>query len=388
MRVYEYKGSWYYTIDVDKHPVTGKRRQVKKGGFKSEREAERAAIKAKVEFEKGNGAPTEKITFGEVAEMWFDEYKNSGFVKNRTVQIREHSLRIILSHVNHVQLKKLTMNILQNTINQVAEKYAQNTTREILTVIKMITKKAKQYGFINADPCEFVYIPKKRKSLEEIEKQTVENKYLDKNTLKKFLDIAKDYGLDYDYLLFRLMAYTGMRVGEIMALKWSDINFEESAITINRRITHINSNTLKFELDTPKTESSKRTITVDQKIITSLKELRTQQHWFRSKHPETVDLDFVFINMNTHKGYPITNKNVTLRLNRIKRMAGITQHITPHTFRHTHTSLMAEAGVNLETIMERLGHKNDSITREIYLHITKSLKQEAVEKFARLMNDE
>jgi integrase len=56
-------------------------------------------------------------------------------------------------------------------------------------------------------------------------------------------------------------------------------------------------------------------------------------------------------------------------------------------FRHTHTSLLAEAGVDLVTIMERLGHKDDDVTKNIYLHITQSLKQEAVHKFEKLMND-
>ena len=74
------------------------------------------------------------------------------------------------------------------------------------------------------------------------------------------------------------------------------------------------------------------------------------------------------------------------RLNRILKMAKIEQVITLHTFRHTHTSLLAEAGVELTIIMDRLGHKNDVTTRDIYLHATQSLKTEAVHKFEQLMN--
>jgi len=361
---------------------------VKKGGFKSEREAEKAAIKAKVEFEMGNGSLTEKITFGEIAGIWLDEYSNNGLIKRTSATTRMYALKVLLNHFDNIALKKMTMPMIQNAFNQIAEKYSRVYAREVLAIVRMIFKKAKQLGYVQKDVTEFIYLPNQRKSLEEIEQEPIQSKYMEKDTLKKFLDVARDFGLDFDYLLFRMLAYTGMRVGEALALKWSDIDFDEMTISVNRRITHETNNLSNFELDTPKTVSSKRTITVDQSIITGLKELKTQQHWFRSKFSETADFGFLFINLKTRKGYPQTQKHVELRLKRICRMAGITQHITAHTFRHTHTSLMAEAGVDLNTIMERLGHKNDDITKEIYLHITKALKQEAVEKFAKLMNDE
>jgi integrase len=388
MRIYEYKGSWYFQFDIERHPVSGKRRQVKKGGFGSEREAEKAGVKAQVEHRMGSGASTERITFGEMAQTWFDEYQNNGQVKRTSATSRMYAVKVLLKYFDKIAIKKMKMNLIQDVVNQLSDKYSRVYTREVIAVLRMIFKKAKQLGYLNSDPSEFVYIPNKRKSLEEIEQEPIENKYMEKDTLKRFLDVARDFGLDFDYLLFRLMAYTGMRVGEVLALKWSDIDFDTMSISVNRRITHETNNLSNFDLDTPKTNSSKRTITVDPSIIAGLKELKTQQHWFRSKFPDTADFGFVFINLKTRKGYPQTQKHVELRLKRILRMAGITQNVTPHTFRHTHTSLMAEAGVDLNTIMERLGHKNDDITRGIYLHITKSLKQEAVVKFAKLMDGE
>ena len=388
MKVYEYKGSWYYRFDNGTHPVTGKRDHRKQGGFKSEKEAFKAGVKAKAECELGILGATEKISFGEMAQIWLDEYENNGQVKRTSVTSRMYSVKALLKYFDKIAIKKMKLNHIQDAVNQISDKYSRVYTKEMITVLRMILKKAKQLGYLNNDPSEFLYIPKKRKSLEEIEQEPIHNKYMEKDILKRFLEVARDFGLDFDYLLFRLMAYTGMRVGEVLALKWTDIDFDEMSISVNRRIVHMTNNLSHFDLDTPKTNSSKRTITVDQTIITGLKELKTQQHWFRSKFPESENFGFVFINLKTRKGYPQTVKHVELRLKRILRMAGITQHITPHTFRHTHTSLMAEAGVDLNTIMQRLGHKNDDITREIYLHITKSLKQEAVVKFAKLMDGE
>ncbi len=254
----------------------------------------------------------------------------------------------------------------------------------------MVFKKARQLGFVNSDPTEFAFIPKKKKSLDEIETTPIESRYLEKDVLQRFLDIANDYGKDHDKVMFRLLAYTGIRVGECLALKWSDIDFKNQSISIARRILHHNFNVRFYELDTPKTNSSIRVIPIDKKMVSTLKELQTYQGWFKAQHDDYNELNFVFVCYNRKgdtKGYPPTRMHVHRRIARIARMAEINQKITPHTFRHTHTSLMAEAGVDLVTIMERLGHKNDSITRDIYLHITKSLKQEAVEKFAKLMNE-
>lgn len=387
MKVYNYKGSWYYIFDIEKHPVTGKRRQIKKGGHTTEKAALKAGIKAQAEHVAGALSAPEKITFGEMARVWFDEYKNNGLVKRTSITTRGCILKVLLNHYDNVALQKITNVMLQATVNQIADKYSKVYTREIVCVLKLIYKKAKQLSYIKLNPTEFLYIPKQKTSLEESERMTVDKKYLEKDVLKLFLSIAKDYGLDYDYTLFRVLAYTGVRVGEALALKWSDIDFDNKSISINRRITHQKNNLVDFELDTPKTATSKRTISVDSIMIAALNELKIYQQWFRSKHGDVADFGFVFINLQTRKGYPQTQKHVELRLNRIKRMAGIQQHITPHTFRHTHTSLLAEAGVELTTIMERLGHKNDSITREIYLHVTKSLKLEAVEKFEKLMNE-
>jgi integrase len=389
MRTFFREGSWYYIHNIDNHPVTGKRRQIKKGGFKSEKEAMKAGIKSQVEYRSGISAGTERITFGEMAKMWITEYDQRGHVKKSTVFVREKELKIWLNFFDNIQIKKLNMTLIQNALNELRDKYSDNTLSGAFATLKMVIAKARELGYIGTDPSEFAYIPKKRKTLEQLDKEPVTERYLEKDLLKLFLETAEKYGIEHDFVMFRLLAYTGIRIGEALALRWSDIDFESRSIGINRRITHKTNNLAKFELDTPKTISSKRTIPIDTKMSSVLKELQIYQNWFFEKNKKTTDFDFVFINYCNDKyvGYPVTQKHVRTRLKRILRIAGIKQSVTPHTFRHTHTSLMAEAGVDLTTIMERLGHKDDSITKEIYLHITQSLKKEAVHKFERLMND-
>ena len=80
-------------------------------------------------------------------------------------------------------------------------------------------------------------------------------------------------------------------------------------------------------------------------------------------------------------------KNVRDRMKRLLRIACLNEDLTPHSLRHTHTSLLAEARVSLEQIMDRIGHCDDDTTKNVYLHVTKEMKKEASHKFAELMRN-
>lgn len=90
-------------------------------------------------------------------------------------------------------------------------------------------------------------------------------------------------------------------------------------------------------------------------------------------------------NQGKHPGYPRTIKQYELRMERLLCLAGLNTELTPHSLRHTHVSLLAETGIELHEIMDRLGHKDDVTTQQIYLHVTKYKKKEASRKFAELM---
>jgi integrase len=100
------------------------------------------------------------------------------------------------------------------------------------------------------------------------------------------------------------------------------------------------------------------------------------------------DEDFVFANIDEElPGYPLYIKKIENRMRRLLKMAELNPELTPHSLRHTHTSLLAEAGVSLPQIMERLGHKNEDTTKNVYLHVTKEMKKEASQKFKELMEN-
>ena len=171
-----------------------------------------------------------------------------------------------------------------------------------------------------------------------------------------------------------------------MPLKWKDIDFVNHTVNITKTYYNPNNNTLKYLLVTPKTKKSQRKIMMDKEIINALKEHKDVQNQFIEQLGDAYyNKDFIFAKMQRQHGYPIVIKTIQDRMKRLLKIADLNIELTPHSLRHTHTSLLAEAGVALEQIMDRLGHSDDQITKDVYLHVTKEMKKEASQKFSELM---
>lgn len=134
-------------------------------------------------------------------------------------------------------MNKITPMIYQNVLNKLKERgFADNTIDGAHRTGRMIFKKAIELQLIKIDPSEHAVVPKRQKTVEELEQEEKLVKYLEKDELSTFLTACKNYGLLFDYTIFMLLAYTGMRVGELCALKWSDIDFNEKTISITKTI--------------------------------------------------------------------------------------------------------------------------------------------------------
>ncbi|WP_068777542.1 site-specific integrase [Paenibacillus sp. FJAT-26967] len=260
-----------------------------------------------------------------------------------------------------------------------------NTLEGIHSTGNMIFDYCKKIGAIKINPAENAYVPKQVKTVADLENKEEIPRYLEKEDLATFLKCASEHGLERDYEIFRTLAYSGIRVGELCALKWRDIDFDNCTITINKTLYNPKNNYSEFKINTPKTKSSIRDIVIEQEIMDDLMNLKTIQDIEKSKNAAYANYDFVFAKTGRYAGYPEVIKVIQIRMKRLLRISCLNQDLTPHSLRHTHTSLLAEAGISLEQIMHRLGHANDDITRRIYLHITKPKKIEASQKFGELM---
>lgn len=386
--------SWSYTIDIGSDTVTGKRRQTTKGGFRTKREAELAAAKAESEVSDGTYLKEENVTFRQYTDTWLKYYR-AGIISVRpkpgSVRQREYQIKVLHRYFSAVKLGAITRKQYQDALIDMAATISHETRKGVHSTARMIFRRAMQEGAIKVDPTEYAKIPPGEETTEELPK------YFEKEQLVTFLQLAQNRGLDNDYAIFLTLAHTGMRIGEACALRWSDVDFENQAITVNGTLHNPADTSWQYEIVSPKTKSSRRTVDVDPILMAELKHLHAKQNEFKMLHRKSYhDGDFVFgrtdnpIGAAKGKvayGYPPKRRTVERRMERLMKWMDINFVLTPHSLRHTHASLLAEAGVSLEAIQDRLGHKDDTTTRIIYTHVTKTVKRQAADKFAALLAD-
>ncbi|WP_134705131.1 tyrosine-type recombinase/integrase [Ammoniphilus sp. YIM 78166] len=378
---------WSFTIDIGIDPKTGKRKQKTSSGFKTKKEAQAAAAALQHELSSGTHIDETDMMFKDFAEEWLSLYEKTENVKESTIRVRKHEIKRLLDYFAHIRIKDVTKRMYQEALNGLKDRgYADNTVDGAHSTGRMIFKKAVELDLIKTDPTEFAKVPKTKKTVEELEQEVEDEKYLEKEELAIFLRTAREKGLDRDYPIFMLLSYTGMRAGELCALKWKDINFKEGTISITKTYYNPTNNTKKYKLLPPKTVNSKRTIDIDPVVLAELETHKARQNKIRMRHRDTYyDHDFVIAKESRYPGYPEFIKTIENRMSRLLKLAGLNEELTPHSLRHTHTSLLAEAGVGLQEIMDRLGHKDDDTTKNVYLHVTKTMKKEAAHKFGELM---
>ncbi|MBP2641886.1 MAG: ydcL [Firmicutes bacterium] len=376
--------TWYFSIDVGKD-ANGKRKKEKRGGFRTKEDARKAASAVEVELTNGTYLKEQDITFAEFAKDWLKMYSVS--VKASSVRVRQHEINLLHQYFNAIKLKDITKKQYQDALLALRDDgYAENTISGAHGTARMLFKKAVELDVIKRDPTEFAKPPRKQETLADLEQVEDIPKYLEKNELAAFLHTAHAGGIEEDYTLFLVLSYTGIRAGECCALKWQDIDFDAKAIRISKTYYNPGNNIRNYELMTPKTKTSRRTVDVDQKVIDALDVLKKRQKIAMMKYRDIWhDENFIFT-VNKYPGYPMYIKLVENRMARLLKLAGLNTELTPHSLRHTHTSLLAEAGVGLEEIMERLGHADDDTTKRVYLHVTKDMKKEAAHKFSKLMD--
>jgi integrase len=381
--------TWAFTVEVGVDPKTGKRKRKKKSGFKTKKAAEVAVAKLLKELDDGVFIEEQDISFQDFASEWLSIYEGTG-IKESTVRVRQHEIKRLLDYFAKLKLKDITRRQYQNALNDLKKRgYAQNTIDGAHRTGKMIFKKAVEMEVIKKDPTDFTYVPKQQKTIEELEGKKDIPKYLEKDELHRFLTVAKKYGLDQDYPIFLLLSYTGLRVGELCALKWRDIDMDQHSISITKTYYNPTNNKKHYKLLPPKTANSVRTIDIDDTVVGVLNTHNTFQKELIMKYRNIYhDEGFVFSNTDEDTpGYPLYIKKIENRMTRLLKIANLNTKLTPHSLRHTHTSLLAEVGIGLPQIMERLGHKDESTTKNIYLHVTKTMKKEASQKFKELMEN-
>lgn len=356
-------------------PATGKERRTTRRGFKTMKEAKQAERNLLLDVEE-NGLPSNQSdgfhdpTFEELASLWLENYRTT--VKASTFEnVKSKVEKMTEEHFKELKLKKITVAYCQRVVIELSKSYI--LYNHYLSVINRIFKYAVLMDILDSNPFDKVIKPKSKQTQRK-------GNFLTKEELKEFLKLAQTATLSYFFPLVHLMSYTGLRQGEALALKWSDIDFENKKITVDKTATRIKE---KQILQTPKTKNSKRVISIDPTTLSILKSWKKDQIkiYFRNgKHFEGDD-NFIFTNergdwVHIHNFIPYFKRFVTDH--KLKP-------ITPHGLRHTHASLLFSAGVEPKNISDRLGHSTVQITLDLYTHITEEQRSDTVEKLLEYM---
>lgn len=371
---------WAYVVNNSNYMVTGGSAKLTKSGFRTKKEAQLAANKVEEALAEGSFVQESNITFGKFANDWVDYYATQA--KISSVRARSIAMKHFVSAWGHLPLKKITKRMYQSKINDLNKDFSQNYIVSIHSTGNMIFKHAIRHDLIRINPTDGFVMPKKQVTVENIEDEDIQGKFLVLDELRNFLTITKEHGLYMDYLFFVTLAYTGMRLGEMIPLKWSDLDFTKKTIRITKTYYNPSNKKTGYELLTPKTKKSVRKIMIDDRLITLFKAHRREQMELKMKQRLYYDdKNFIFAE-NT--GQPRVMKQVALRLQRLMNHLDTDKHITAHSFRHTHTSLLIEAGAGVKEIQERLGHGDVNTTMNIYAHMTKNIEEKTSHKFSEL----
>ncbi|AEQ25351.1 TPA: tyrosine-type recombinase/integrase [Streptococcus pyogenes] len=366
-----YRASIYLGIDQ----MTGKRVKTSITG-RTRKEVNQKAKHAQFDFLSNGSTIKRKVvikTFKELSHLWLETYKLT--VKPQTYDATVTRLnRHIMPTLGNMKVDKITASDIQMLINRLSKYYVNYTA--VRSVIRKVLQQGVLLGLIDYNSARDIILPRKQPNA----KKKV--KFIDPSDLKSFLEHLetsqhKRYNLYFDAVLYQLLLSTGLRIGEACALEWGDIDLENGTIAINKTY---NKN-LKF-LSTAKTQSGNRVISVDKKTLRSLKLYQMRQRQLFNEVGARVS-EVVFATP-TRKYFNASVRQSALDT-RCKE-AGI-ERFTFHAFRHTHASLLLNAGISYKELQYRLGHANISMTLDTYGHLSKGKEKEAVLYYEKAMNN-
>lgn len=356
--------------------INGKQLNTTRRGFKTKKEAQLASSRILIDISNGKKVTNEDdILFISVYESWLESYVNTVRVStySKAVRIFENH---ILPYFNNIKVKEIKPKNVQRVVNQ-WYKIAECNYKKWFYYLQSVLNYAIKNEYITNNPCKMVTLPKR--------KQKPGNKpsnFWTKEELQTFFNCIDKDKEPEKFTLFRLLAFTGMRRGECLALTWNDVDFNKGTIRINKNLTQgMHGEQI---IQPPKTQKSNRTIIIDNPTLHYLQNWRLKQ--------KQLFLTFGFNTFKKNQLIFASSKNNYKSLNQPGKWLNkiINDHdlkkITVHGFRHSHASALFAAGATIKEVQERLGHEDAQTTMNIYTHVTSKQNKNAVKKLSSYLN--
>ncbi|RJS61754.1 site-specific integrase [Bacillus sp. PK3_68] len=358
--------TWYYVLELGK--VNGKRKQKKKRGFKTKKEAQNALIEAEHSLLK-NGIFSEpsKMLYKDYLNNWLDDKKL--IIKESTFKTYNWLIgRYIIPYLGHLEISKITPMDIQKFYNELINKdiLSRENVQKIHSLINDSLNKAERWELVKRNVASLVDRPRAFKN---------ELKVWDIEEVKSFLTAAQSSRY---YIAFLLALTTGMRQGEILALRWKDLDFISNTVSIRQTLSHTGNKIIPGA----KTRSGLRSITLPLETMSALsKQKKIVQYEKRIADLIYNDHDLIVC---TNVGTPCSPRNLLRSFYSLTKKANVTR-IRFHDLRHTHATLLLKEGIHPKVVAERLGHSNIRITLDTYSHVLPTMQLETANKINELL---
>lgn len=367
--IYEYEtksGKKKFGVDyyLGKNKFTGNSVKARKKGFTDFRDALKFRDDAISDFKDGvYNATAKKHKLKQVYSIWWATYSKSGVSSSTLYNVSLLVNNHILKELGNMYVEDITGFDCQNFVNHLS-KIMPKAFTSVLVYAKIIFNKAVQYNYIVKSSMDFIDRPMKPRKEEN-------NNYYSIDEYLTFLDACQKYirgerGKKV-YYFFLALGNTGMRSGELRALTWADVDFNNNTVHVNKTVkTDTNG---KQIVGRTKTANSTRYIFVQTDVMEELKEWKSEQAKILSKSGFkdcNKPTQLVFSDTMNHV---IDRTTIALWNKQVCEDAGL-RRITLHGFRPTYATMCFNAGLKIETVSKLLGHSSIKTTLDIYTHLT------------------
>jgi len=364
------KNSYSIAVSMGKDATTGKYKYQWVSVKGTKKDAEKRLSEILHQLDNGTFLKPGKTTLAEYLEKWLSDYAKPN-LSPRGYERYESICRVHLTpSLGNIPLTQLKPEHLQrHYTDKLNNGLSALTVRYHHTVLHKALQTAIKWGLVNRNVADGVDVPRTCRN----EMQT-----WDEYEINRFLETTKDSPY---YTLFHTALFTGMRRSELLALRWCDVDFIFSQISVSRSLHHLKDGSYVFTQ--PKSAKSKRTIALSSFAIVALREHREKQEVIRlTIGKPLLESDLVF---STPEGKPLRPNTISRAWATLATRAGV-KVIRLHDARHTHASLMLKSGVHPKIVQERLGHASIQITLDTYSHVAPGLQEAAAAQFDKLVS--